>query len=70
MDAKLSEQIEGVIDAMQVPHTLARDVTQTMRQQHISFGLLYSFPDDDIGQLIDKLRYIKSLAERREQVGG
>ena len=70
MDAKLSEEIEGVIDALKVPHTLARHVTQTMRQRRVSFGLLYSFPDDDIGQLIDKLRYIKSLAERREQLGG
>jgi len=70
VDAKLSEEIEAVIDALNVPHTLAKHVTQSMRQQRISFGLLYSFPDDDIGQLIDKLRYIKFLAERRERSGG
>jgi hypothetical protein len=70
VDAKLSEQIEAIIDALAIPHTLAKDVTQTMRQQHIFFGLLYSFPDDDLGQLIDKLRYIKFLAEHREQAGG
>jgi hypothetical protein len=70
VDAKLSEQIEAIIDALALPHTLAKQVTQAMRHQRVSFGLLYSFPDDDIAQLIDKLRYIKFLAEHREQVGG
>src|SRR5690348_12661556 len=70
MDGKLSEQIEAVIDALELLHTLAGHVTQAMRQQRAFFGLLYSFPDDDIAQLIDKLRYIKFLAEQRERAGG
>jgi hypothetical protein len=70
VDAKISEQIEAVIDALKVPHMLAKHVTQTMRQQHISFGLLYSFPDDDLAQLISKLEYIKFLAKNRERVDG
>ena len=40
------------------------------RQQGLPFGLLYSFPDDDIAQLITKLQYIKFLAEGREATGG
>ena len=64
MDAKLSEQLGAVIDALALPHTLAEQVTQEMRRHRVFFGLLYSFPDDDIAQFIDKLRYIKFLAEQ------
>jgi len=70
MDAKLSEQIEAVIDALTLSHTHANVVKQAMRRQRISFGLAYDNADDDIAQLIGKLRYTKRLAERREQAGG
>jgi hypothetical protein len=69
MDATLSEQLAAVIDALALPHTLAEQVTQSMRQHRVFFGLLYSFPDDDIAQLIDKFRYIKFLAEQQERAG-
>jgi hypothetical protein len=68
MDKKLSEQIQAVIDAMTLPETLAKGVMRTMREQRVSFGLLYSYPDEDIAQLINKLRYIRLLAENRELV--
>jgi hypothetical protein len=67
MDAKLSEQLEAIIDALTLSHTQARHVAQTMKKLHISFGLSFSHPDDDITQLIGRLRYMKLLAERRER---
>jgi hypothetical protein len=70
VDAKLSEQIEAVIDALTLSHTEAKIVKQTMKKQRVSFGLAYDNVDDDIAQLISKLRYTKRLAEHREQAGG
>lgn len=66
VDAKLSEQIEAVIDALTLSHTEAKQVKQTMKKQRVSFGLSYDHADDDIAQLIGKMRYMKLLAERRE----
>jgi hypothetical protein len=70
MDATLFEQIESTIDALTLSHTQAAQVRQKMKQQHISFGLNYDNVDDDITQLISRLRYVKRLAERREAAGG
>lgn len=70
MEKKLSEQIEAVIDALTLSHTQATLVTKTIRKQRISFGLSYSHTDDDIKQMIDKMRYMKRLAERREASEG
>ncbi|HEY7341916.1 MAG TPA: hypothetical protein VH591_13625 [Ktedonobacterales bacterium] len=67
MDAKLSEQIEAVIDALTFSHTQAKHVTQMMKMLHTSFGLSFHHPDDDITHLIGRLRYMKLLAERRER---
>jgi len=49
------------------PGTQAALVTQAMSKQHISFGLGYSHLDDDIAHVTSKLRFLKQLAERREQ---
>jgi hypothetical protein len=70
MDVKLSEQIEAVIDALTLSQKHANVVKHTMRKQRVSFGLAYDNADDDIAQLIRKLRYTKRLAERREEAGG
>ena len=69
MDAKLSDQLAAVIDALALPHTLAEQVTERMRHHRVFFGLLYRFPDGDIAQLNDKLRCMKFLAELRAQAG-
>jgi hypothetical protein len=70
MEAKLSEQIEAVIDALTLSHKHANVVKQTLRKQRVSFGLAYDNADDDIAQLIGKLHYTKRLAERREEAEG
>ena len=69
MEAKLSEQIEAVIDALTLAHTQAKHVTQTMRKLGVQFGRASGEEDQDIMQLISRLRYMKRLAERREQSG-
>ncbi|HEY7092244.1 MAG TPA: hypothetical protein VH393_03640 [Ktedonobacterales bacterium] len=67
VDKTLSEQIEGVIDALTLSHTQAKHVTHTMKKLRISYGLSFDHPDDDITQLMGRLRYMKLLAERRER---
>jgi hypothetical protein len=39
---------------------------RTAKDKHLSFGLEYNHVDDDIKQLISRMRYMKTLAERRE----
>lgn len=66
MNTTLSEQIEAVIDSLTLAHTQAVHVKQAMKKRRISFGLSYDHSDDDIAQMIGKLRYIKLMAVRRE----
>lgn len=66
MDRILSEQIQVTIDTLELAHTQAVVVTQTMRKQRLTFGLDYNHADDDIAQLTSKMRFLKQLAERRE----
>jgi hypothetical protein len=70
VDAKLSEQIKTALETLTRAYPQATVVTQTMKQQGIDFGLGFSHLDDDLMQLISRLRYLQLLAERREQAGG
>lgn len=67
METKLSEQMQTTMDALGLAQTQAALVTKAMSKQHISFGLDYGHMDDDIAHIIGKLRFLKRLAERREQ---
>jgi hypothetical protein len=69
MDPKLSEEIQAALDALALAQNNAAHVTRTLRKQRLYFGLEYSHFDDDIAQLLNKLRYMTFLAERREVVG-
>jgi hypothetical protein len=67
METTLSEQIQATIDALGLAETQAALISHRMRKQRVSFGLEYSHMDDPISQIASKLRYLKRLAERREQ---
>jgi hypothetical protein len=62
----LAEQIQEVIESLQLAASQAAQMKQTMRAKHLSFGLEYNHLDDDIAQIINRLRYLKPLAERRQ----
>jgi hypothetical protein len=62
----LSEQIQATLDALAFAQIEADRVTQTMRMQGVYYGLSLSHVDQEVAQLIAKLRYLKVLAERRE----
>ena len=68
MDTMLSAQIQAALDALAFAQTEAERVTQTMRMQGVYFGLSLSHVDQEVAQLIAKLRYLKELAKRKELV--
>lgn len=70
MDTKLSEQIQVTIDALELAHTRAVVVMQTMRKQRVTFSLDYNHADDDIALLTSKMRILKQLAQRVSRSGG
>jgi hypothetical protein len=64
MDTILTEQIQELIDALLKDETKATRLLQTARAHDLSFGLAYNHVDDDIAQLIGRLRYMLFLAQR------
>jgi hypothetical protein len=66
MDKELSEYIGEVIESLLLAEFKAQRMLRTAKDQRISFGLEYNHVDDDIKQIISRMRYMKKLAERRE----
>jgi hypothetical protein len=66
MDKALSEQIGEVIESLLLAEFKAQRMLRTAKDKHLSFGLEYNHVDDDIKQIISRMRYMKTLAERRE----
>ena len=66
MEKTLGEQIHEVIETLLLAEFQAERVKKTMREKRLSFSLDLNHLDDDIMQIINKLRYMKQLAERRE----
>jgi hypothetical protein len=63
MDTTLSERIQELIDALMHAEREATSLLQMARAHHLSFGLDYNHVDDDIDQLIGRLRYMLLLAQ-------
>jgi hypothetical protein len=62
MDKPLSEQIHHVIESLLLAEFKAQRMLRTAKQKHLSFGLEYNHVEDDINQLISRMRYLKTLA--------
>jgi hypothetical protein len=64
MNESLAEQMHEIIDALLLVESQSKRMLMTAKEQHLSFGLTYNYVDDDIAQLIGRLRYMLRLAER------
>ncbi len=64
MDDELTMQIQDLIDALLPTETQATQMLQTAHAHHLSFGLAFSHIDEDIAQVIARLRYALLLAQR------
>ena len=69
MDVVLTKQIQDLIDALLPTEPQATQMLQTARTHHLSFGLAYSHLDDDIAQVIARLRYVLLLAQHHTPPG-
>ena len=65
VEAKLSEQIQDVIDVLLLAQTHAWSVKKTMRDKRYTFPLEYRYFDDEISIIIPKLQLMKRVAERQ-----
>lgn len=68
MDSSLAEQIHEVIESLLLAEFKANRMLKTAKEKRISFGLTYNYVDEDITQIIGRLRHMKLLAERRESL--
>jgi hypothetical protein len=63
----LTQQIQDTIASLQGAERQAKRLLQTARACHLSFGLDYNYLDDDIAQLLGRLRYMRLMATRWEE---
>ena len=66
MESDLTAQIHELIVLFQQAQTKATELLQATRTRGISFGLDYNHLDDDITQLIGRLRYMDLVVQRRQ----
>jgi signal recognition particle GTPase len=66
MEKSLAEQIGDVIESLLLAEFHAKRMLKTAKEKRISFGLTYNYVDEDINQIIGRLRHMKLMADRRE----
>jgi hypothetical protein len=62
----LGEQIHDVIALLQAAEKQAKQVKQRMRKERPSFGPELEHIDDDLRQLVNRLRYMERVAQHQE----
>ncbi len=62
---ELSGRIDEVTALLQQAETKARELLRTAREQHLSFGFMYNYVDEDIAQVRGRLRHMRLIAEHR-----
>ncbi len=62
MDKDVTQQILDVIASLRRAEEQARQMLRTARAQRLSFGLTYNYIDEDIAQVLGRLRYMQLIA--------
>lgn len=65
METPLGEQIHEVIELMQTAEKQAKQITQRIRKEQLSFGPALDHIDDDLAQLLNRLRFMERVAQHR-----
>jgi hypothetical protein len=63
MESDLTAQIRNLMALFQQGEGQAKEMLRAARAQGLSFGLHYNHIDDDIAQLIGRLRYMEIIAK-------
>jgi hypothetical protein len=66
MDKSLAEQIHQIIDSLLLAESQSNGTLSTAKEKHLSFGLTYNYIDDDIAQIIGRLRYMELVVNRQD----
>jgi hypothetical protein len=67
MDKSLGEQIHQIIESLLLVESQSRVMLSTAKEKHLSFGLAYNYIDDDIAQIIGRLRYMELVAAHQDK---
>jgi len=65
-ETDLSQQIQRLASTLQVAEQHAKQLLQTARVKRRSFGLAYSYLDDDIARVRGRLRYMQLMVRQWE----
>jgi hypothetical protein len=65
----LAQHLQRVLETLAVTQAQAMTVQAIMREQRIFFGLDYDYLEDGIARVASKARYMKVLAQHRDEVG-
>ena len=66
MDISVGEQIHQIIDSLLLVEAQSKRMLSAAKAKHLSFGLTYNYIDDDIAQIIGRLRYMELVANRQD----
>lgn len=66
MDISLGEQIHEIIESLLLVEGQSKRMLSAAKAKHLSFGLTYNYIDDDIAQIIGRLRYMEVVANRQD----
>jgi hypothetical protein len=66
MDPKLSELVQATIDALTGAEAQTASLMASMRELSVSFGPEYDYIEHDLVRIIDRLYYMRYLAEQSE----
>ena len=66
MDKSLGEQIHEIIESLLLVEAQSKRMLSTAKAKHLSFGLTYNYIDDDLAQIIGRLRYMEIVANRQD----
>jgi hypothetical protein len=59
----MPEQIRDAIASLQVVEAQVKRLLKTTRERKIFFGLTYDYVDEDIAQVLGRLRYMQHVVE-------
>jgi len=66
MKKSLEEQIHEIIESLLLVEAQSKRMLSTAKEKHLSFGLTYNYVDDDLAQIIGRLRYMELVANRQD----
>ena len=68
VETDMPEQIRDAIASLQVVESQVKRLLKSARERRIFFGLTYDYVDEDIAQILGRLRYMQHVVEYKASV--